>query len=76
MITIEHGIPVPAPAGLGRPRKYPLPAMKVGDSFFANHGTTRTTLTSCIRHYVTSQAPRKRFVTRLAGTGYRVWRTK
>ena len=53
-----------------------LPLMEVGDSFFANHGTTRAVLHSSIRHYITSTGSSKKFATRSEGNGYRVWRTK
>ena len=77
MLAIEKNVPLRPPVSTaGRRRKYPLPLMEVGDSFFANHGTTRAVLHSSIRHYITSTGSSKKFATRSEGNGYRVWRTK
>lgn len=67
-IKIESGVPAPV-------TDFPLKAMKVGDSFFLSDETTnKKTLRAAIWKYAVTSG--KRFTTRSADNGIRVWRLK
>lgn len=71
MIEIDQGIYIP-PVKVGRPRKYPLADLKVGESFFAP-GKRREDFG------LSSHLPKKfttRLVTEKRVRGTRVWRVE
>lgn len=70
---VDKGIPVPAKAA-GRPSVYPFATMEIGDSFFVP-GDSRKLVNSLARtaHYH-AQKSGKKFATRMADGGARVWR--
>jgi hypothetical protein len=54
-MEIESDVPIPK-RGIGRPRKYPFPDMKVGDSFAVPLGEARTTKRGYLVTYRIAQA--------------------
>lgn len=57
-MEIESDIPVPKGTAQGRPRKYPFPAMKVGDSFAIPLGEARAPKGGYLTTYRLSQSAR------------------
>jgi len=82
MYEIEKGVPIPQAATTagGRPPKYPLAQMEVGDSFFAPvaHKAITSSISSLKRSG--SIAATARFTTRVAEVdgrkGVRTWRVR
>ncbi len=76
--TIQSNIPVPRPTQ-GRPYRYPLMDMKVGESVFLP-GKTGGKLRNSVYHFNTKHQGRCQFITRNweedGVRGYRVWRVK
>lgn len=74
-ITIDSNIPIPtARGGNGRPAKYPIASMKVGDSFAFPKKSA-----SCVRQSASQfrrrTQPDWRFITRsISATECRIWR--
>lgn len=50
MIEILKGVPIPTRSGGGRPRKYPLAEMQVGDCFFVER-TWLTRIQGAVQAY-------------------------
>ena len=75
-IMIEKNIPIPEIANNGRPNKYPLANLEVGDCFFWAYEANRSKKT--IRNAAHEHGKRfgKTFVSRSEKTGVRVWRTE
>lgn len=74
-IRIRKSRKVPEKPRQGRPRKYPLPDLKVGENFFAPRCLVQTMI-SCIGFYRRRHAPDRAFIVKAEGVGVRVWRTK
>ena len=70
-MLMEQGVPIPEGRS-GRPRMYPWPEMKVGDSVFiaGNPSKPRASL-----NLWKAKTPTSRFVTRTEPGGVRIWRT-
>lgn len=71
---IERNIPIPPfVGGRGRPAKYPLADMQVGDSFFMP-AAIKNSVAGC----ATSHGKRynKKFTIRRDANGYRCWRLR
>lgn len=79
MIKIDKGIPVPQKTK-GRPTKYPIRTMGVGDSFFVpagkNINSVRTTVHSTARAIIGKGCIAIRAVEEGGVKGIRVWRIK
>lgn len=50
LVNIDGDISIPTSAGMGRPPKYPLRDMQVGDSFFTTNDNVRQVVTYARRH--------------------------
>lgn len=73
-VQIEKGVPIPPKAtGRNKPRTHPLWLLEVGDSYLFT-GKAQTDLAS--RAGRISRESGRRFVTRKAEGGVRVWRIK
>ena len=72
MIEVEKGVPMPSVClnSRGRPRKYPLDTMDVGDSFFCSE--EKNAVASAIS--VGGKRLGRKFMQRKEGDGRRVWR--
>lgn len=71
IVKIEKGIAIPPKGTTGRPAKYPIEHMDVGDSFFV------TGIKSTGASAIMSRARRgnsKKFCQRLMDGGIRIWR--
>ncbi len=73
MYLIEKNIPLAAKAG-GRPRVYPFPQMKVGDSFYVNGGKTTGAVSAAACYHAKNRGGK--FAVREEGKGVRCWRIK
>lgn len=73
-MTIESNVPLPAPVRAGRPPKYKLNEMKVGDSFKVK--AIYQTIYTAVKRFVAKPGNElKRFEIRKEGTQFvRVWR--
>lgn len=71
MYKIEKGIEV-TPMRRGRPRKYPVKEMKVGDSFFVPKANSE------FQRYVSRLGKQigGKFISRVVDGGVRVWRVE
>ena len=75
-MTIESNVPLPAPVRAGRPPKYKLNEMNVGDSFKVK-AIYQTIYTAVKRFLLKPGNEMKRFEIRKEGTQFiRVWRAK
>lgn len=74
-IRIAKHKPIPQLARAGRPRKYPLPDMQVGDSFYVEDCSYQT-IYACIKKFIKKHQPTFRFVIKKEEPGVRVWRTQ
>ncbi len=74
MYLIEKNIPLKPKGISGRPRIYPFPAMKKGDSFYVNGGKTSSVVSAAACGYAKSQGGH--FAVRVEGNGVRCWRIK
>lgn len=72
MYKIEDNVPAPC-APVGRPAKYPFPALNVGQSFFVPQGD-RKTLSVCASRVATKLG--RAFAVRQVDGGVRAWRIK
>jgi hypothetical protein len=72
-ISVEKGIPVPRIRGGGRPVKYPVAAMDVGDSFLFP-GSTKPNSASAYARVASARYAPKKFTTRKTPDGMRCWR--
>lgn len=76
MYSIEKNVPMPLNNKAGRPSKYPLSKMKVGDSFLIpfskNHDCTR----SISVPYLSASRLKIKITSRVEQKGVRVWRIK
>jgi hypothetical protein len=71
--VIEKSFPIPPPAKIGAPKKYPLSDMEVGDSFFVKDVSgKRNPAYSSVCNY--GKESGKKFTVRRSGGGVRVWR--
>lgn len=68
MIPIDAHFPIPK--GNGRPRIYPFPDMRVGDSFEVEGSSHQ--ISAAARHY--SRKTGRKFVTRSGNNRTRCWR--
>lgn len=72
MIAIDKDVPLSPPIGAGRPAKYPLHLMEVGDSFLV---PSPSKYLSCLVFRANKRfAPRRFASRRLEDGGLRVWR--
>ena len=72
-IVIESGLPVPEKKKpRGRPRKYPFPQMKVGDSIYLEGAVRRGTEHRAAKKY--AQDNDIVIATRVVPGGIRIWR--
>lgn len=69
-MKIDKDIPIPPKGNGGRPPKWPLSELEVGDSFLADTPTIRKSIEWHQKRYGT------KFCTRKTGEGWRVWRTE
>ncbi len=78
MYTIDKNIQIPPKAGHagtgGRPRLYPFPAMKRGDSFYVNGGKSTSTISAAACGHAVKHGGK--FSVRKEGNGVRCWRIK
>ncbi len=76
MYTIDKSIPLTRKTGrgLGRPRLYPFPQMKRGDSFYVNGGKTSSTVSAAACGHAVKHGGK--FAVRKEGDGVRCWRIK
>ncbi len=78
MYLIDKNIPItPKPGhGLwgGRPRIYPFPQMKKGDSFYVNGGATSSAISAAACGHASKHGGK--FAVRKEGDGVRCWRIK
>ena len=73
-VAVENDVPVQEARGRGRPAKYPLEELEVGDSFFVpKRAAAKVSMTARAKKLGITVA--KRTVVENGVTGTRVWRT-
>lgn len=75
MISVDKDVPIPLKGAVqcGRPRKYPVHTMEVGESFFVGERKASAAKAAASRLAKTSD---KVFESHAVPGGLRVWRTK
>lgn len=74
MYKIDKNVPMPVKDGRGRPTKYPLLSMKVGDSFLIPFTKRHSSNRSIPIPYRTAERLKIKIISRSEKNGVRIWR--